>query len=91
MNVWFAVIIAIVAIALAAFALFKIYGTFPQSHIDGLDDIKATATAANTKAITNAANIKAINTQLGVVDTATSSFTAVSGAAVTPPFPIALT
>jgi hypothetical protein len=90
MNVWIAVILAVLAIALAAFALFKIYGAFPMSHVTGLEDLKTLVTSVNVKATNNAANIASINKQLGVVDDATTSFSAVAASAVTPAFPLTL-
>jgi hypothetical protein len=90
MNMWIAVILAVLAIALAAFALFKIYGALPMSHITGLEALNTLVTAVNVKATTNAANIAAVNKQLGVVAVATENFTTLADAEVTPAFPITL-
>jgi len=90
-STWIAIFLAVLAIALAAFCLYKIYaGTFTQSQVEGLDAIKANASAAVVSSTANAANIDLINEQLGAVDDATSGFTSLSGSAVTPAFPLVL-
>lgn len=90
-STWVAIVLAILAIALAAFCIYKIYtGTFTQAQIEGLDAIKANASDAIVKSTANAANIDLINEQLGVVDEATSGFTSLAAAAVTPSFPLTL-
>jgi multisubunit Na+/H+ antiporter MnhF subunit len=90
-STWVAIVLAVLAIALAAFCIYRIYaGTFKQDQVEGLDAINANASSAIVKSTANAANISRINEQLGVVDEATSGFTSLAGAAVTPSFPLTL-
>lgn len=90
-STWIAIILAVLAIALAAFCIYKIYtGTFAQSQVEGLDEIADNASAAVVRSATNASNVALINQQLGNVDEATSGFTSLAGAEVTPSFPLQL-
>lgn len=90
MNTWIAVILAIVAIALATYAIYKLFGQFTISQVEGLEDIKASALAAEVQSSVNKGNINLINAQLGKVQVATTGFTSTAVAVVTPAFPIVL-
>jgi hypothetical protein len=90
-STWIAIILAVLAIALAAFCIYKICtGSFDKSQIAGLDEIEGTASAALIKSKSNAANISLINDQLGAIDEATSGYTSLADSAVQPAFPLAL-
>jgi hypothetical protein len=90
-TTWIAIILAILAIALAAFCVYKIYtGTFAQSQVEGLDEISGQASAAAIKSTRNEANITLINEGLGEVYEATSGFTSLASPEVEPAFPLAL-
>jgi multisubunit Na+/H+ antiporter MnhF subunit len=90
-SAWISIILAVLAIALAAFCIYKIYtGTFPQDRVEGLDAIKADASNAVVRSAANSSNIALINQQLGVVSEATDNFTAVANDPVEPPFPLSL-
>jgi uncharacterized protein YpmB len=89
-STWIAIILAVLAIALAAFCIYKMYtGTFKQSQVEGLDTIAESASTAIVKSSSNATHIRLINEQLGKVDEATSSFTSFADTEVTR-FPLAL-
>lgn len=85
-----AILLALVAIGLAIWLLVKAYTPIKKADVEGLSDIEDLATLANTRALNTIDNVDAINEQLGVVDAATTSFSALASAAVTPPFPITL-
>lgn len=87
---WIAVILAIVALALAVWCIVRLYTPIAQAQVTGLTDISNTSAAASALAITNAANIAAINDQLGEVADATTNFTSLAEAEVTPAFPLTL-
>jgi hypothetical protein len=88
---WIAIILAVLAIALAAFCIYKIYtGTFAQSQVEGLDEVANNASVALVKSTANASNINLINEQLGAIDEATSGYTSLASSAVEPSFPLVL-
>lgn len=90
MNTWIAVILAIVAILIAAYCMYKLNGKFKMSQVDGLEDLKLSVVANGARSAANATNIAAINTQLGVVQTETSDFTSTAATEVEPAFPLVL-
>jgi uncharacterized protein YpmB len=90
-STWIAIVLAILAIALAAFCLYKIYkGTFTQDQIEGIDTIKSDASNACVRSAANAANIDLINGQLGVISQETDGFSAVANDPIDPSFPLPL-
>jgi hypothetical protein len=90
-TTWIAIVLAVLAIALAAFCIYKIYtGTFKQSQVEGVDEIANNASVALVKSTANDANIRSINRQLGVIDEATSGYTSLASSAVEPAFPLTL-
>lgn len=82
-----AILLALVAIAIAIWLLVKAYQPIAKADVTGLTDIEDIAILANTRSLNNATNIDAINEQLGVVDAATTGFSALATDPVTPAFP----
>lgn len=82
-----AILLALVAIALAIWLLVKAYQPIAKEDVTDLTKIEDIAILANTRSLTNKTNIDAINEQLGVVDAATTGFSALASSKVTPEFP----
>jgi hypothetical protein len=90
-STWISIVLAVLAIALAAFCLYKIYtGTFSQAQIEGIETIKADASNALVRSAANKANIDLINGQLGVISETTDGFSAVAADPIDPSFPLPL-
>jgi hypothetical protein len=90
-STWISIVLAVLAIALAAFCLYKIYtGTFSQAQIEGIETIKADASNALVRSAANKANIDLINGQLGVISETTDGFSATASDPIEPSFPLPL-